>query len=404
MVKMLWLVTSPFFMSNQNNHFNHDVSHPHAAALREENVVLIGGGSGMSRAAYALAGTVNQLTAVATVTDSGGDSGRQAVQFDTLPVGDIRRNTAALSPYAYAMRYFDGKTSRLGPNATPYTVAFMGRRMIASLIDAGHDFDVERAVQIANAATDVADALNGGLAGSSYGNLFYTAQIAKNFMGTDINEATRVTGEIVGARGRVLAVSEAQHHINLHEVSGLVTPTQDAINNHDIADPLRAMLRLDRQVTPNRLAVAALAEADKAIFTQGSLWTSELPPALVLGDALRLPRALGAVINLIEDNGTAGLAAADHIAILERHAGVPLDFAIHNTDYGAIPGEYTPVYGTPETPIVIGTPLVGEDARGMYGAHDIVAAVGHRTPLLTNAYALAQAVMSVNAQLETVTV
>ena len=66
--------------------------------LDDPSVVALGGGHGLAASLRALRRVTNQLTAVVTVADDGGSSGRLRAQFDILPPGDLRMALAALTP------------------------------------------------------------------------------------------------------------------------------------------------------------------------------------------------------------------------------------------------------------------------------------------------------------------
>lgn len=256
-------------------------------------VVSIGGGTGLSCVLEGLkhyarpAGpTPPQLdiTAIVTVTDDGGSSGRLRREFDVLPPGDIRNCMVALSEDSALL-------SRL------FQYRFQSGR---------------------------------GLKGHSFGNLFLMA--LTQILG-DFPEAVQASSEVLKSAGRIYPSTTANVALEATLANGatLVGETQISRSKHRIQS-----IRLrPRKVPPLPAALTAIAEADVITLGPGSLFTSIVPNLLVHGiaAAIRSSPALKCYfVNLMWQPGeTDEFRASDHVRALHRHAGGKfLDYAVVN--------------------------------------------------------------------------
>jgi uncharacterized cofD-like protein len=256
-------------------------------------VVAMGGGHGLAAllaglkghaaASGASAPTVD-LTAIVTVTDDGGSSGRLRREFDVLPPGDIRNCLVALSEDAALLA-----------------------RLFQYRFQAGR-----------------------GLKGHSFGNLFLTAltQIMGNFP-----DAVKVSSEVLKIAGRIYPSTAARVSIEatLDDGSTAVGETRISHSRRRI----RRVRLIPRHVPALPAALAAIREADVITFGPGSLFTSIVPNLLVDGIAPAI-RTSGAVkayfVNLMWQPGeTMQFRASDHIRAVHQHAGGKfLDYAVVN--------------------------------------------------------------------------
>ncbi|HET9741591.1 MAG TPA: YvcK family protein [Terriglobales bacterium] len=270
--------------------------------LRPLRIVAMGGGTGLSTILRGLkryvphnvndvpdnaadSSRIADLTAIVTVTDDGGSSGRLRKEFNILPPGDIRNCLVALSEdEALLSRIFQ------------------------------YRFDT-----------------GAGLEGHNFGNLFVTALAAVT---GDFAEAVRESSKILATRGTIFpsTVSNVQLEASMDDGSVVFGETNITASKHRIVR-LR-MVPEDAQPLPQSLE--AIAEADMITIGPGSLFTSLVPNLLVHG----IPEAIAAskavkvyVCNLMtQANESLGLTAADHISKLYEHAGKPIfDYAIVNT-------------------------------------------------------------------------
>jgi uncharacterized cofD-like protein len=257
-------------------------------------LVSIGGGTGLSALLqglkhFARAGNPSvpalDITAVVTVTDDGGSSGRLRREFDILPPGDIRNCMVALSEDS----------------------ALLGR-LFQYRFSAGR-----------------------GLKGHSFGNLFLTALTA--VMG-DFSEAVRVSSEVLKIAGRIYPATAANVALEatLENGAHVVGETRISRSRHRIE---RVQL-IPRRVRPLAATLAAIEAADVITLGPGSLYTSIMPNLLVAGipAAIQRSRAVKACfVNLMSQPGeTTHFLASDHIRAIHQHARTRLlDYAVINT-------------------------------------------------------------------------
>jgi uncharacterized cofD-like protein len=251
----------------------------------------MGGGNGLSALLQGLKEWAKpgssppvDITAVVTVTDDGGSSGRLRRDFDVLPPGDIRNCMVALSEdSALLSRVFQ------------------------------YRFESGR-----------------GLKGHSFGNLFLTA--LTHVMG-DFSEAVRASSEVLKIAGRIYPSTAANVAIEATLANGerVVGETNISRSRHRI----RRIRLIPRKAAPLAATLSAIADADVITFGPGSLFTSVIPNLLVDGipEAVRASRAVKAYfVNLMWQPGeTTEFLASDHIRAVERHAGGKfLNYAVIN--------------------------------------------------------------------------
>ncbi|HXS93228.1 MAG TPA: gluconeogenesis factor YvcK family protein [Candidatus Limnocylindrales bacterium] len=256
-------------------------------------VVSIGGGTGLSALLSGLkyyahpadpATPAVDITALVTVTDDGGSSGRLRREFDVLPPGDIRSCMVALSEdSALLSRLFQ------------------------------HRFQAGR-----------------GLKGHSFGNLFLMALC--QIMG-DFPDAIKASSEVLKIAGRIYPATTENVALEAQLANGalLVGETRISSSKHRI----QRVRLIPRRAKPLPEALSAIAEADVITFGPGSLFTSVIPNLLVQGvpEAIRKSQAVKAYfVNLMWQPGeTNEFKASDHVRAIHKHAGGKLlDYAIVN--------------------------------------------------------------------------
>ncbi len=266
-------------------------THDSMPASEPLRVVAIGGGTGLSVLLQGLKHYARprrnpqvDITAVVTVTDDGGSSGRLRREFDVLPPGDIRNCMVALSEdEALLSRLFQ-------------------HRFQAGL----------------------------GLKGHSFGNLFLTA--LTQLMG-DFPEAVKASSEVLKITGRIYPATAANVALEATLEDGTRVTGETKISKS--RKPIRAVRLIPRRVKPMSDALAAIAQADLITLGPGSLFTSVIPNLLVDGisSAIRRSPALKAYfVNLMWQPGeTVNFTASDHIRAIHKHAGGKLiDCAVIN--------------------------------------------------------------------------
>ena len=270
-------------------HSNHSRKHEE---LQTPRIVAIGGGTGLPAVLEGLCGyatasgsesAVDDITAVVTVTDDGGSSGRLRKEFGVLPPGDIRNCVSALA-----------RTDSL----------------FKQLLQ--HRFETES-----------------GLEGHPIGNVLLTAltQITGDF-----TEAVQRLSEIVGLRGRVLPTTAQNVRLRAEMESGETLLGETAIVSRG-----QHIRRLTLEPSPRPLpeVLRALVNADGIVVGPGSLYTSILPNLLVEGMASTLYGVSGVriyVANLMTEPGeTDNYSVDDHLRAIRLHAGYELfDYILVN--------------------------------------------------------------------------
>jgi uncharacterized cofD-like protein len=253
-------------------------------------IVAIGGGTGLSTILHGLKRYAQEpreaeITAIVTVTDDGGSSGRLRRDFDVLPPGDIRNCMVALSEdEALLSKLFQYRFSE-------------GR----------------------------------GLKGHSFGNLFLTA--LTNLTG-DFVQAVKVSSEVLASLGRIYPATNTNVVLEAELENGKIVKGETKIGKS--RSRIRRIHLQPRNCQPLPETLAAIEDADLITFGPGSLFTSIIPNLLVDGiaPAIKRSRALKAYfVNLMWQPGeTIGFRASDHVDALHRHAGMPLiDVAVVNT-------------------------------------------------------------------------
>ncbi|MHA6794825.1 gluconeogenesis factor YvcK family protein [Pseudonocardia bannensis] len=265
--------------------------------------VALGGGHGLHATLSALRSLpdeITDVTAVVTVADDGGSSGRLRRELGMLPPGDLRMAVSAL--------------------AAPDRAAGGGSRGIdkAAWADPADSLWV-RLVQHRFGGS-------GALAGHAVGNLLLAGLM--EVLGDPVAALDEVC-RLLGVRGRVLPMSLVPLDIEA-DVTGL---------DEDPARPHRIRGQVAVASTPGRVrrvwlrperppacaqAVAAVRQADVLLLGPGSWFTSVLPHLLVpeLRDAvMTTPARRVVVLNLAPEPGeTAGFSPEQHLAVLSQHA------------------------------------------------------------------------------------
>ncbi len=237
-------------------------------------VVAIGGGHGLAQALEAALSYASHVTAIVTVGDDGGSSGRLTSALEIPPPGDIRQCLLALSP-----------------EPTVFRELFAYR------------FE----------STDVA--------GHSLGNLMLAA--LTELLGDDFDTAVRVASGMLGTVGEVVPVARQSLHLQA-VIDGQLVDGQAAITK--TRGTLTEMRLFPEDEWANPQAIEAVQSADQILIGPGSLFTSVMAALLVPGMADALHSAPGHVIficNLVTQDGeTLGMTCADHLEALRRIGGV----------------------------------------------------------------------------------
>ncbi|MFH0826636.1 MAG: YvcK family protein [Candidatus Omnitrophota bacterium] len=282
-----------------------DILYQRKHLSRGPRIVTIGGGTGLSVLLMGLKEYTSNITAIVTVADSGGSSGRLRQEFDILPPGDIRNCLVALADAPALMRDL-----------------FQFRFETSS-----------------------------DLSGHSFGNLFITVMTR---LTGDFEKAIKETSKVLALRGRVIPSTLDSVMLVARHIDGTTTVGEDKIPKS-----LRAIDRLSLdpafpRATPD--AIKAIQEAQIVILGPGSLYTSIIPN-LLIKEITEAVNAAGAikiyVCNVMTQPGeTDGYSAFDHAKTLIAHSHPRvIDYCIVNT--GEIPQETLKRYAQQNSYIVV---------------------------------------------------
>ena len=256
---------------------------------RGPKVVVIGGGTGLSVLLSGLKQFTTNLSAIVTVADDGGSSGRIRKEFGMLPPGDIRNCLVALADAPALMRDL-----------------FQFR------------FDT-----------------NSELSGHSFGNLFITVMTQ---LTGDFEKAIKETSKVLALRGQVIpstlnkVVLVAEHKDGSTTVGETKIPETHRSINRVYLNPAQSL------ATPD--AIKAIKEAQVIVLGPGSLYTSIVPNLLIreITEAVSSSPALKVyVCNAMTQPGeTDGFSASEHVKVLTAHSHPRiLDYCVVNT--GEVP-------------------------------------------------------------------
>ncbi len=258
-------------------------------------IVVIGGGTGLSTMLRGLKAYSSNITAVVTVADDGGSSGKIKKQLNILPPGDIRNCLVALAD-----------------SETQMTELFQYRFREAGKTPGSRETGAEEA----------APATYGeGLRDHAFGNLLIAAMTAIN--GGDFEKAVLETSKILNIRGKVLPATVDHVHLRAEMQDGSFIEGETAIASSPLR--IKRMFLLPETACPVDDAIEAISRADIIVLGPGSVFTSVIPNLLVRGipEAIARSKAKKVYIcNVMTQPGeTDGFSAYDHIKTIERHAG-----------------------------------------------------------------------------------
>ncbi|HVA32847.1 MAG TPA: gluconeogenesis factor YvcK family protein, partial [Candidatus Baltobacteraceae bacterium] len=237
-------------------------------------IVAIGGGTGLSTLLRGLKRRTSNLTAIVTVSDDGGSSGRLQKELGVLPPGDVRNCLVALADDEalvtdlFRYRFTEGE----------------------------------------------------GLSGHSFGNLFLAAMsgITGNF-----DKAIKESSRVLNIVGRVLPATLGVVRLCAELEDGSIVEGESTISM--AKQPIKRVFFDPSMAEPLDEVIAAIREADAIVLGPGSLFTSILPNFLVGRIAHEVAKAHAVkmyVCNVMTQPGeTDGMTAADHLRALLTNAG-----------------------------------------------------------------------------------
>lgn len=248
-------------------------------------IVAIGGGTGLSVLLHGLKEYTSNISAVVTVADDGGSSGRIRQEFDILPPGDIRNCLVALADAPSLMQDL-----------------FQFR------------FDS-----------------NSALTGHSFGNLFITVMTK---LTGDFEKAVKESSKVLAIRGQV--IPSTLHKVSLVAQYGDGSTMEGEAAIPQKKRPIAHVYLKPAEATATPEALKAIADAQAIILGPGSLYTSVIPNLLIkeIRDAIVASPALKIYIcNVMTQPGeTEGYSAYDHIRAITDHSSQKIiDYCMVNS-------------------------------------------------------------------------
>ena len=240
-------------------------------------VIVIGGGTGLSTMLKGIKKYTPHITAVVTVSDNGGGSGKLRREMGMIPPGDVRNCLVALA------------------NTEPIMEKLLQHRF-----------------------------KEGDLCGQSFGNLFLAAltEITGSF-----EEAVKLSSNVLAITGKVLPVTYEDVHLEavFQDNKKVVGETQiveyGKANHLDIQQVSLG----PRAPLPAKEVMTAIEEADLIVFGPGSLYTSIISNLLVDKVTAQIAKSKADkiyVANVMTQPGeTTHLSLEEHVVVLERYVG-----------------------------------------------------------------------------------
>lgn len=273
-------------------------------------ITCIGGGSGLSALLSGIkyfadletdSGNIidlDSLSAIVTVSDDGGSSGRLVEEFDVLPPGDIRRLLCTLSDADELAGLFEYRFSS-----------------------------------------------NGDLGGHTIGNLLLTA-LTEKFKG-NFPKAIQAASRLLSVRGQILPVTLDYTVLCAELADGEIVKGESTIPIRENREPIKRVFFEPREngkthqtsdelyeCQAHETAIDALVNADAIIIGPGSLYTSIMPNLVIKGIVETIQRSPAMkiyVCNVMTQPGeTDGYAVTDHVNAILDHAKIPIDYVLVN--------------------------------------------------------------------------
>lgn len=273
-------------------------------------IACIGGGSGLSALLSGIkyfadletdSGNIidlDSLSAIVTVSDDGGSSGRLVEEFDVLPPGDIRRLLCTLSDADELAGLFEYRFSS-----------------------------------------------NGDLGGHTIGNLLLTA-LTEKFRG-NFPKAIQAASRLLSVRGQIIPVTLDYTVLCAELADGDIVKGESTIPIRENREPIKRVFFEPREngkshhtsdelyeCQAHETAIDALVNADAIIIGPGSLYTSIMPNLVIKGIVETIQRSPALKIyacNVMTQPGeTDGYSVTDHVDAILDHAKIPIDYVLVN--------------------------------------------------------------------------
>ncbi len=250
-------------------------------------IVVLGGGTGLSTLLRGLKQYSSNITAVVTVTDDGGSSGRLSQEMGILPPGDLRNCLVALAD---------------------------AERLMTDLFQ--HRFSGG----------------SGSLSGHSIGNLLIAGFLEQT--GGDVDRALALASEVLNIRGRVIPSTSQTVRLRALMEDGEEIAGETAIVSS--GKRVRRIFLDPSQVVAHPQAIEAIREADLICIGPGSVYTSVVPNLLVSGIAGAIEDSDAVkvyICNVMTQRGESDqFTAAEHVVALQANVpGRVMDYVLVNT-------------------------------------------------------------------------
>lgn len=251
-----------------------DMIYEHRRLDKGPNITVVGGGTGLSVLLRGMKEVTRNVTAVVTVADDGGSSGRLREEFNVIPPGDLRNCLVALADTEPMMEKL-------------FQYRFTG---------------------------------NSDLAGHSFGNLFITAMTEVT---GDIEQALKESSRVLAVKGRVFPATTAKVRLSATMDDGSVVDGESQIPL--VHKRIKRVHIFPRQVEAVPSTLKAIREAEVIVLGPGSLYTSVIPNLLVedIAREIRESSAIKIYIcNVMTQPGeTDDYTASMHVRALIEHGG-----------------------------------------------------------------------------------
>ncbi|MFA6357750.1 MAG: YvcK family protein [Candidatus Omnitrophota bacterium] len=292
------------FVPSSKEHELIDILYQKKQLSRGPRIVTVGGGTGLSVLLSGLKNYTSNISAIVTVADNGGSSGRLRQQFDVLPPGDIRNCLVALADAPTLMRDL-----------------FQFR------------FDN-----------------NSEFAGHSFGNLFL--MVMSRLTG-DFEKAIKETSKVLALRGQVIPSTLGDVTLVAHFSDGSTVRGEEQIPR---ARKIINRVNLDPASAATPDALKAIKEAQIIVLGPGSLYTSIIPNLLVNDIAAVIAESEAIkvyVCNVMTQPGeTDSYSVSDHVKALVKHGHTRiLDYCVVNN--GEVPNDVLGRYSKDKSLLVI---------------------------------------------------
>ena len=265
----------------------------HRALESGPRITVIGGGTGLPSLIRGIKNYSHNITAIVTMADDGGSSGRLRDELGIQPPGDIRNCLVALADSEDVMQKL-------------------------------MDYRFES---------------NGQLNGHSFGNMLIAALAG---IGGDFSRAVEIAGELLAIRGRVIPSTTTDVTLIATTEAGETLTGESNVAHASGRITSLSLCPANPQAHPE--AVAALKEADLIIIGPGSLYTSIVPNLLIPGIAKAVEQSRGLkvyICNVAEEpRQTVGYTVQDHLDVVRRYTG-------HESVHAAVANSNIPVGPSP---------------------------------------------------------